>query len=298
MTTAMTDLPTSQNPALDAFEASVEHHYAHNGDVRIHYTATGSGPLLVFLHGFPDHWLGWWQVMASLRNEYRTIAIDLRGYNLSDQPKDAQAYAAEHIVADVRAVIEDQGASSATIIGHDWGGFMAWHVAMDAPELVDGLVVLNMPHPWAIARELGTNPAQREASEYVRMFRQREAHLHFPQARLSAWVADFGFKARQEQAMARSSLDGMLNYYRVNWPVEPYQVRSDQPPHVQAPTLLIHGLNDPYALPAGLNDIWQWIDNELEIYTLPGAEHFIQHENAPQVVQRLRQWLGQRIQRG
>lgn len=294
MTTDVTSSDTAGKTELELFESSVEHHFALNEGVRIHYAASGTGPLMVLLHGFPDHWLGWWQVMHSLRRDYRVLALDMRGYNLSDKPEEAQAYAVQHLVADVQAVIEQEGGSSAIIVGHDWGGFVAWHVAMDAPALVDALVVLNMPHPWAIARELAKNPEQQKASEYVRMFRQPESHLHFPAERLGAWVINAEYRVRQDKAMELSSLDGMFNYYRVNWPTEPYVVRTDNPSLVKAPTLLIHGLNDPYALPAGLNDVWHWIDNELDICTLPHAGHFIQHDNAHKVVMRIRQWLQQR----
>lgn len=282
----------SVNDALSTFEQQVEHHYASNGDVRIHYAAAGAGPLLVFLHGFPDHWLGWWQVMDNLRADYRVVALDLRGYNLSDKPADKQAYAVAELVKDVQAVIHHEGVEQATIIGHDWGGFVAWHVAMDAPDVVNALVVLSMPHPWAISRELACNPAQQKASEYVKVFSHPQAHLQFPRERLSAWASDPAFRARQEAAIERSSLDGMLNYYRVNWPTLPYSQHAGAPPKVRVPTLLMHGLQDPYALPAGLNDVWQWIDSELDIYTLPEAAHFIQHDQGAAVTARLRQWLG------
>ncbi|MBT9599010.1 MAG: alpha/beta hydrolase [Vitreoscilla sp.] len=291
MTTSTTK-PLGTEARIAAFEATVEHRYADCAGVRIHYAATGAGPLVVLLHGFPDHWLGWWQVMEALRSDYRVAAMDLRGYNLSDKPGDPSAYGVECLIKDVRAVIHDQGAARATVVGHDWGGFVAWHVGMDAPELIEGLVVMNMPHPWAIARELALNPDQLKASEYVRLFKQPEAHRHFPVPRLGAWVADPDYKARHEEAMAESSLDAMFNYYRVNWPSEPYAARKDDPPKVKAPTLLIHGLKDPYALPAGLNDAWNWVDNEVEIYTLPRAGHFVQHEQAARVSARLLQWLG------
>ena len=276
---------------LTEFEGSVEHRYAQNEGVRIHYAATGDGPLVVFLHGFPDHWLGWWEVMSDLRVGYRVVAMDLRGYNLSDKPAAADAYAMRTLVSDVRAVIASQGVSSAVVVGHDWGGFVAWHVAMDAPELVDGLAVLNMPHPWAIARELARNPGQLKASEYVRFFKRPDAHEHFPPERLSAWVTDPDYRKRHDLAMAASSLGAMFNYYRVNWPSEPYEIRPEPPPKVRVPTLLLHGLKDPYALPAGLNDVWEWVGHELEILTLPDAGHFIQHEQPSRVSARLRQWL-------
>jgi pimeloyl-ACP methyl ester carboxylesterase len=285
--------PKTQTPAGDlaAFEAAVEHHSTSRSGVRIHYAALGQGPLIVCLHGFPDHWLGWRHVMAGLSGHFRVAALDMRGYNLSDQPTELSAYEVRHLVADVRAVIEAEGVPRATVVGHDWGGFVAWHTAMDAPECVERLIVLSMPHPWAIARELACNPAQRQASEYVKLFRHPQSHQQLPLERMSAWVHDAAYKPRQERAMQASSLHAMLNYYRVNWPVEPYAERGIAPPPVLAPTLLLHGLDDPYALPAGLNDVWAWVRRELTIHTLPGAGHFIQHEQADQVVRVMRAWL-------
>lgn len=290
VTAAVTD------ESLLAFEASVEHHYASNDGVRIHYAAAGAGPLLVFLHGFPDHWLGWWPLMAEFRRDHRVVALDMRGYNLSDKPGELQAYAVRHLVDDVRAVIAHAGGASAsgasaTVVGHDWGGYVAWQTAMDAADVVDRLVVLNMPHPWAVAREVATNPLQRKASEYIRLFLQPLSHTQIPLARLSAWVKEPAYKSRQDVAMAASSIEGMLNYYRANWPEEPYRERLDVAPRIKAPTLLLHGLDDPYVLPAGLNDAWQWVDNEVTIQTFPGEGHFIQHDCPERVAKAMRNWL-------
>ena len=101
---------------LRAFEEKVEHHHVSNEGVGIHYAATGTGPLIVFLHGFPDHWLGWWMLMADLQADYRVVAIDLRGYNLSDKPVDPQAYEISRLVGDVRAVIAHEGATLSDVV--------------------------------------------------------------------------------------------------------------------------------------------------------------------------------------
>ncbi|MDO8310401.1 MAG: alpha/beta hydrolase [Sideroxyarcus sp.] len=281
----------SSAESLAEFEASVEHHFASNSGVRIHYAATGAGALLVFIHGFPDHWLGWWRQMSDLRGTYRVVAMDLRGYNLSDKPNGAEAYEIGRLVDDVRAVIEHEGAVHATVIGHDWGGFIAWHAAMDAPHLVERLIVLNMPHPWAIARELANNPLQQKASEYVRMFVQPMSHTKIPLNRLIAWVKEFEYQQRHEKAMAASSIEAMVNYYRLNWPPEPYREPNYEPPHVKVPTLLIHGLGDTYALSAGLNDVWQWVDEEVTIFTVPDGGHFVQHDCPDRVTHAIRKWL-------
>ena len=291
MPTQVDDFSASAESRLSAFEAGVEHHYAVHEGVRIHYAATGSGPLVVFLHGSPDHWLGWWQVMVGLQDGYRVVAVDLSGYNLSEKPDAASAYAIGNLVGDVQAVIRAEDFASAIVVGHDWGGFVARHAAMDSPDVVSGLVVLNMPHLWAIARELAQNPQQQKASDYVRFFKNPEARRQFPTERLSAWVVDPAYRKRHDKAMTTSSLDAIFNYYRVNWPAEPYEARADVPPKVQVPTLLFHGLQDHYAPPTGLNGVWDWVDQEVEILAIPGAGHFLQHEHAGRLVKQLRQWF-------
>lgn len=276
---------------LAAFEKSVNHTDVRNGEVNIHCASIGEGPLVVLMHGFPDHWLGWWKVMQHLSKSYKVVAIDLRGYNLSDKPEQVEDYKISHLVSDVECVIKHFDFEKAVIIGHDWGGFVAWHVAMDAPDLVDRLVVLNMPHPWAISRELSNNPAQNKASEYVRLFKHPLAHTQIPDQKLNFWVKDAELLTRHDLAMRLSSKNGMLNYYRANWPQEPYSAKAEPPPLVKARTLLIHGLKDIYALPSGLNDVWEWVDAPLTIETFPECGHFVQHESPLRVAQCIQRWL-------
>jgi epoxide hydrolase 4 len=283
--------PATTSEALDAFEASVEHHFAVNNGVKIHTAATGAGPLVVFIHGFPDHWLGWWRQMSDLRDSYRVVAVDLRGYNLSDKPEAPEAYEVRHLIADLRAVITQEGAERATVIGQDWGGFIAWHTAMAAPELVERVAILNMPHPWAMARDLAHHEPQQKASEYVRLFKQPLAYTQVPLARMGMWVKDAAFKLRHDAAMAASSLQGMLSYYRMNWPAEPYQELTHEPPHIKSPTLIIHGLADQYVMPVALNDVWKWVDSELTMVAIPDVGHFVHHDSPHRVTRAIRNWL-------
>jgi pimeloyl-ACP methyl ester carboxylesterase len=283
-------LDQNHETALSAFEARVTHHQAQNGDVSIHYASVGSGPLAVFIHGFPDHWLTWWHQMETMSATHRCVAMDLRGYNLSSQPDDGASYAPEQLVSDVLAVIDDCGAETATVIGHDWGGFTAWHTAMAAPERVSRLAIVNMPHPWAISRELATNPAQAEASAYVRLFQQPQTHLGLDMERLSAWIRDPAFRKRHDAAMERSNKNAMLNYYRTCFPAPPYAERTDTPPTLRMPTLVIHGLEDPYALPAGLNNLWQLVEGDLTIRPWQGIGHFVQQDAPERLTEALRDW--------
>src|SRR5205085_9134807 len=117
--------------------------YAEVGDVRLHYVEAGDGPLVVLLHGFPEFWYGWRLQIAPLAAAgFRVVAPDLRGYNLSSKPDGVVAYGAEKLAADVRGLIQERGAESALVVGHDWGGSVAWTLAMNHPEVVDRLAIL------------------------------------------------------------------------------------------------------------------------------------------------------------
>ena len=107
-------------------EKLVEHGYATNNGVKIHYAALGTGPLIVMIHGFPDYWYTWRHQMTALAPDYRVVALDQRGYNLSDKPKGVDNYSMSLLVSDVAAVIKHLGKEKAIIVGHDWGGAVAW----------------------------------------------------------------------------------------------------------------------------------------------------------------------------
>src|SRR5215469_14066735 len=110
----------------------------------------GEGPLIVMIHGFPDFWYTWRNQMAALAQHFQVVAIDLRGYNLSDKPQGGENYLMDHLVGDVQAVIRHIGRDKAIIIGHDWGGAIAWQFAILLPALTERLIILNMPHPRGI----------------------------------------------------------------------------------------------------------------------------------------------------
>src|SRR5258708_989140 len=137
--------------------------FADSGGVRIHYVTSGAGPLVVLIHGCPDFWYSWRHQIPALARHFHVVAVDLRGYNLSDQPKGVENYTFDKLVGDVDAVINHFGQKQATIVGHDWGGYIGWRYAMAHPDKTDRLVIVNLPHPRGLARELANNPQQREA---------------------------------------------------------------------------------------------------------------------------------------
>jgi len=279
----------SANPL--ALDDRVEHRFADNAGVRIHYALVGDGPLVVMVHGFPDYWGSWRHQMAALAGSYRAAALDLRGYNLSDKPKGVENYKTRHLIGDVAAVIAAEGEERAIVVGHDWGGNTAWATAMHRPELVERLIVLNMPHPWTLAKLLAENPEQRANSQYARNFQDPEFYKQISLERLSNWVTDPAARAKHQEAMRRSDVEAMLHYYQANYPREPYQAPEGAPKLVQVPTLLIHGLRDKALLSEGLNGVWNYVASDLTIVAIPGAGHFVQQDAADLVSRTIVAWL-------
>lgn len=134
--------------------------FADNDGVKIHYVTMGQGPLIVLIHGFPDFWYTWRDQMPVLAKHFTVAAVDLRGYNLSDKPAGKENYTLDKLAGDILAVVKHCKQEKAVVLGHDWGGAVAWAFAMTYPQHTDRLVLLNLPHPKCMSRELANNPAQ------------------------------------------------------------------------------------------------------------------------------------------
>ena len=205
------------------FDAQVTHGYADSNGVKIHYATMGSGPLVVMIHGFPDYWYTWRKQMEGLADKFQVVAIDQRGYNLSDKPKGVENYDMRLLVGDVLAVIKHFGKQKAIVVGHDWGGAVAWTTAMYAPESVDKLIILNLPHLRGLSRELANNPQQQKNSQYARDFQKPDAASKLTPEALTFWVTDEAAKPKYIEAFKNSDFEAMLNYYKRNYPREPYK---------------------------------------------------------------------------
>src|SRR5437773_9512183 len=206
-------------------EKRVEHGYADSNGVKIHYASLGKGPLIVMIHGFPDFWYTWRDQMEALSKNYQVVAIDQRGYNLSDKPKGVENYDIRLLVGDVVAVIKHLGKDKATIVGHDWGGVVAWQFAINLPEMTENLIILNLPHPNGLTRELRSNPDQIKNSEYARNFQTKspsDPTIFFGRPmtaeNLTGWVRDPDARKHYVEAFQRSDFEAMLNYYKRNYP--------------------------------------------------------------------------------
>jgi epoxide hydrolase 4 len=269
-----------------------EEGFADSGGVKIHYVTAGKGPLVVLIHGFPDYHYTWRDQMPALAEHFQVVAIDLRGYNKSDQPKGVENYAMDKLVGDVAAVLQHFKKDKATVVGHDWGGIIAWTFAMTHPEQTERLVILNLPHPKGLMRELANNPQQQKNSQYARNFQKEEAAKNVSPEMLVRWVQQPEAREKYLEALRRSSIEGMLSYYKANYPKEPYKDDQKFPP-VKCPVLMFHGLKDTALLPGALNGTWQWLEKDLTLVTIPQAGHFVHRDAPAKVTKTMVRWLTQ-----
>jgi len=277
--------------SASGLEARVTEGFADSNGVKIHYASLGSGPLVVMIHGFPDYWYSWRHQMEGLADRFQVVAIDQRGYNRSDKPAGVASYDMRLLVGDVIAVIKHFGKDNAAVVGHDWGGIVAWNLAMNAPQFVTKLVILNLPHPRGLSRELANNPDQQKNSAYARRFQAEGAEKALTAEGLAAWVTDAAAKPKYVEAFQRSDFAAMLSYYKQNYPREPYVQDVSPLKKVQSPVLAIHGLKDMYLLAPALNNNWEYVEQDYTLVTVPSAGHFVQAD-APELVTRtIRNWL-------
>ncbi len=265
--------------------------------VRLHYVEAGTGPLVVLLHGFPEFWYSWrHQIPALAEAGYRVVAPDLRGYNLSEKPRARRTYRIEVVADDVLALIRHFGETSAAVVGHDWGGGIAWYVAMRHPSAVRRLAILNAPHPAAFARELRTRdqlrrswyifffqlPILPEAAFRAGDFAALDRILRTHPVRTGAFT-DEDIR-RFKQALAQpGALHAAIEYYRANR-MNPLRAMR-RVLRIDAPTLLIWGEQDRHLSPALTRGLEAWVPN-LRVERLPDASHWVAAD-APERVNRL-----------
>lgn len=284
-----------------AWSQELEHGFAQSGDVKIHYVTAGDGPLLIMIHGFPDYWYTWRKQIPELSRNFKVVAIDQRGYNKSDQPEGVENYTLTLLAQDIQNVIKHFGEEKAVLVGHDWGGYVAWTCSMRYPDSVERLVILNAPHPAGLQRELANNKEQQRNSNYASEFQKPDAASKLTAEGLASWVTDKEAVPQYVEAFKRSSFEGMLNYYKANYPSVPTESSDSQSapitvpafPKIKCRVLMIHGLDDKALLPDALNDSWNWMAQELTIITVPGSGHFVQQDAADLVTERISNWLSQ-----
>lgn len=274
------------------------------GGTRLSCRASGrpGAPALVFLHGFPEAAFVWDATLAHFADRYRCVAPNLRGYERSSAPLEAEAYRAKHLVADISALIDTLGSRVEAVIAHDWGGAVAWNLAVQRPAAMKKLVIVNSPHPGTFLRELQNSPAQQEASAYMNFLCRPEAPALLAEddyARLWPFFTNMGAADASRpgdgwltaevrdryRAVWGMGLTGGCNYYRAS-PLRP-PVGADDPMRairfapeavtVHVPTRVVWA-EDDIALPSSLLDGLEAFVPDLRITRVQGATHWIVHE--------------------
>jgi epoxide hydrolase 4 len=273
--------------------------------VRLHYVEQGKGPLIILLHGFPEFWYAWKDVIPDLAKDHHVVAFDMRGYNLSSMPDGVSNYAMPLLLEDVRAVAEHFGATGHNkfvLAGHDWGGAVAWQFAYLHPEMLKRLVILNAPHPAVFAHLLATNPDQQNASQYFNLFASPQAETALASNDYAAlqplvflkWASDQD-KAKYLECWRRG-LTGGLNYYRAAGLKSPMPeavadaVGSQMSENIlQVQTLVIWGMKDHALVPENLDGLGRYVKS-VKIMRFPDASHWVGQEQPAEVSAAIRQF--------
>lgn len=299
--------------------AAAEHVWHHDqtivNDIRLHYVEAGpkDGPTVLLLHGFPEFWYSWRRQLPPLAEAgYHVVAPDMRGYNRSEKPHGVDAYQLEQLTADIAGLARSFGDSdsdeteddSVHLVGHDWGGAVAWATAMDRPAVVDRLVILNAPHPVKYSRELTLEQARR--SWYIGLFQLPRVPEWLLSARnFDAFdqmfkeettpdaFTDAEIQRYKEAFRQPGALTSAINYYRALVGRELVADLSaripvigdrlvDPVPRITAPTLVLWGENDSALAIEQTEGLERYV-TDVRVKRFPEATHWIQLD-APEAV--------------
>ena len=287
----------------------IEHAYADVNGVRLHYAKSGSGQLMLFLHGFPEFSYAWNAQLTEFGRDHLAVAPDMRGYNLSSKPEGVDQYRMPLLVEDVRALAASLGYGADRkfiLVGHDWGGVVAWAYAASHPQTIEKLVIINAPHPTIFARELRDNAAQQKASMYMLMFRGPDAektlsannHQRLVDTVIGEGLAKGHFTEADKAAYLAAwsqpgALTGGLNYYRASQigPAAPGAPAPAAMPKINVPTLVIWGEKDTALLTGNLDGLDTQVAS-LTVRRIPDGTHWVVHEQPALINRYVREFLG------
>lgn len=270
-------------------------HYMQVNGVTLHYIEAGAGPLMLFVHGFPEFWYSWRHQLAHFSKTHRVVAPDMRGYNLSSKPAAVADYRPQVLVEDLRQLLKHLGAERCILVAHDWGGAIAWNFAIQYPDLVERLIIINSPHPWIFMRELKRNPEQQKASQYMLLFREQNAEQKLA-ANNFQWLWQFTYEgmltrgyitAADREAYLQAwrqpgAVTGMLNWYRAT-PLRPPASGQDGSVlpdldaknfTVRVPTLVLWGMKDMALVPENIEGL-DHVVSDLTLIKIPKAGHWV-----------------------
>jgi pimeloyl-ACP methyl ester carboxylesterase len=273
--------------------------YADVNGVRLHYARAGEGPLIVFLHGYPRHWYLWRHQLADLGRDHLAVALDLRGYNLSSKPERDLDYGVWLAVEDVRELVDRLGYERFVLVGHDWGGAIAWSFALHHPERLEALMVMSAAHPALLDRELRDNAEYRETARFMFALRGPDGPetfaandfallrqtLHFPfigEADRAEYLEAWSRPGAMRSMLAIDRREGMGPATDDGTPARGNYVPEMLSLRVEVPTLAVYSDRDPYNHPGCFEGLDAYVP-DLMLKRLDGVSHWIPEE-VPDVV--------------
>ncbi len=290
-----------KKPSRSELESSLKHDRIVSNGVRLHYVTQGEGPLILMLHGFPEFWYSWRYQIPEFAKDYRVVALDLRGYNDSEKPQKRGAYAMAELIKDVEGVIKGLGYDRCILVGHDWGGDIAWSFAYAHPEMLEKLIVMNFPHPVKFAEALRSNPQQMLRSWYILFFQlpllpeflfQVDNYRAIASSFIDSAIDKTAFTpedlaAYKNAAAKPGAITAMLNYYRNIFPGILNQREWDV---LGVPTLMIWGENDRFLGKELTYDTQAYV-KDFQLRYIPNCSHWVQQEQPNLVNQYMRDFL-------
>jgi len=285
---------------ISALESTWQHEYITTNGVKLHYVTQGEGPLILMLHGFPEFWYSWRHQIPEFAQDFKVVALDLRGYNDSDKPAAKSAYVMAEFIKDVEGVIKGLGYDRCVLVGHDWGGAIAWNFAYAYPEMVERLIVLNMPHPAKFAEAIRT-PQQLLRSSYVFFFQLpwlpemliQLADYQAVETALKGMAVNKStftqkdLEVYKDAAAKRGAMTAALNYYRNIF--QQGMLKQDWRV-LEVPTLMIWGEKDP-ALGKELTYGTEADVKDFQLKYIPNCSHWVQQEQPQLVNKYMREFL-------
>ncbi len=285
---------------MSVLEGPWRHEYINTNGIKLHYVTQGEGPLMLMLHGFPEFWYSWRHQIPEFAKDFKVVALDLRGYNDSDKPAEQSAYVMAEFIKDVEGVVRGLGYDKCVLVGHDWGGAIAWNFAYAHPEMVERLIILNLPHPAKFAEGLRT-PQQLLRSSYIFFFQLpwlpemmlKSADYQPIETAFKSMAVDKSaftqenLQAYKDAVAKPGAMTAMLNYYRNAF--EQGILRQDWRV-LEVPTLMIWGENDT-ALGKELTYGTEAYVRNFQINYIPNCSHWVQQEQPQLVNHYMREFL-------
>lgn len=256
-------------PRSGASQSGLVEGYADGDGVRLYFVQGGEGQLMLFLHGLPDTWTLYTSQLVEFSRDHMVVAPNLRGFPPSDQPEAVEAYAMPRLLGDVHALLRYFGRERCILVGHDWGGYIAWAFASAYPGRVERLIILNAPHPAIFLREVRNSAAQIQASQYER--EKNTAIAPYP-----SWYN----YTRADPIKVPSSISDAAHTEMPDLPAVFFADVAEPPAttslRVDVPTLVLWGMQDPVCLPGQLDNLHDYAPNAIVVRIEDGGHRPMQ----------------------